>query len=77
MKGICVIQKLSKALPRNFLITIYKSFVRPYLHHANVNYNKPNNESLRQKVERIQYNPAIAITGVIKEISFKALKFRR
>ena len=51
--------------------------MRPYLDYTNITYNKPDNESLRQKVERIQYNPAIAITGVIKEISFKSLKFRR
>ena len=31
MKGIGVIQKLSKTLPRHSLITIYKSFVRPHL----------------------------------------------
>ena len=31
MKGIGIIKKLSKALPRNALITIYTSFVRPHL----------------------------------------------
>ena len=43
-------------------------------------------ESLNQKIERIQYNAALAITGAIKETSqskfkkklgFESLKFRR
>ena len=37
--------KLSKILPQNPLITIYKSFVRPYLDYVNVLYDQPNNKS--------------------------------
>ena len=47
MKGIGVIQKL-KLLPHHFLITIYKSFVRP-LDYGDIIYNQPNNESFTQK----------------------------
>ena len=46
MKRICVIQKLSKALPWHYLITIYKSFVRPYVDYGDIIYDQPNNESL-------------------------------
>ena len=86
MKGIGVIQKLNKTLPRHSLITIYKSFVRPHLDYGDVNYDQPNNESSKQKIERIQYKASLAITGAIKETSqsqlsselgFESLKFRR
>ena len=49
-------------------------------------YDQPNNESFTQKIERIQYNAALVITGAIKETSqsklysklgFESLKFRR
>ena len=85
MKGIGVIQKLNKTLPRHSLITIYKSFVRPHLDYGDIIYDKPNNETFTQKIERIQYNAALAITGAIKgtshsklqcELGFQSLKFR-
>ena len=86
MKGIGIIKKLSKKLPWYTLITICKSFVRPHLDYGDIIYDQPNNESLNQKIERIQYNAALAITGAIKETSqskfkkklgFESLKFRR
>ena len=45
MKGICIIKKLSNAIPRKSLITIYKSFVRPHLDYSDLIYDQPNNES--------------------------------
>ena len=86
MKGIGVIQKLNKTLPRHSLITIYKSFVRPHLDYGDIIYDQPNNETFTQKIERIQYNAALAITGAIKgtsqsklycKLGFESLKFRR
>ena len=86
MKGIDVIQKLNKTLPRHSLITVYKSFVRPHLDYGDIIYDQPNNETFTQKIERIQYNAALAITGAIKgtsqsklycELGFESLKFRR
>ena len=85
MKRIGVIQKLSKPFPLHSLITIYKSFVRPHLDYDDIIYEQPNNETFTQKIERIQYNPALAITGAIKgtspsklycELGFESLKFR-
>ena len=84
MKGIVVIQKLSKTLPWHFLITIYKSFVRPQLDCGDIIYDQPNNESFIQLVEIIQYNVALAIKSAIKgtsqsklysELGFESLKF--
>ena len=53
MKGIGIIKKISKTLPRHALTTIYKSFVRPHLDRTDIIYDQPNNESLDQKIERI------------------------
>ena len=67
MKGLGIIRKLNKALPEHSLITIYKSFVKPHLDYGDIIYEQPNKESFNQKIERIQYNAALAIKGAIKE----------
>ena len=73
-------------LPRKSLLTIYKSFIRPHLDYCDVIYDQPNNESFCSKIERIQYNAALAITGAIRgtsqtklynELGLESLKFRR
>ena len=68
-KGIDVIKKLNNVLPRNALLTIYKSFVRPHLDYGDIIYHQPNNESTNRKLENVQYNAALAITGAIKGTS--------
>ena len=45
LKGIGIIKKLSKSLPRHSLVTIYKSFVKPHLDYGDKIYDQPNNES--------------------------------
>ena len=88
MHGVGVVSKikLSKILPRNSLITIYKLFVRPHLDYGDVFYDQPTNESLCQKTESVQYNATLAITGTIKgtsqmklynELGLESPKFRR
>ena len=85
-KGIGIIKRLSHILPRKSLITIYKSFIRPHLDYCDVIYDQPNNESFCSKIEWIQYNAALAITGAIRgtsqtklynELGLESLKFRR
>ena len=49
MKGIGVIQKLNKIVPRHSFIKIYKSFVRPHLDYGDIIYDQPNNERFAQK----------------------------
>ena len=56
-------------IPRNSLVTIYKSFIRPHLDFGDFIYDKPNNNNLVQNIEAIQYNAALAITGTIKGTS--------
>ena len=56
-------------LPRHLFITIYKSFVRPLLDYSDIIYDQPNNESFCNKIERVQYNAALAIGGTIRGTS--------
>ena len=65
MKGIGIIRKLNKSLPQHSLITIYKSFVRPYLDYGDTFYDQPSKESLNQKIEG-QYTAALVIISAIK-----------
>ena len=39
-KTLGLLRKLHNLLPRSALITIYKAFVRPYLHHGNILYDQ-------------------------------------
>ena len=73
VKGINLTKKLSVTLPRSSLLTIYKSFVRPHLDYGDVIYNQPNNNRLSEKIESIQYNAALAITGAIRGTSREKL----
>ena len=85
-KKIGVIKKLFKSLPRNDLLTIYKSFVRPHPDYGDIAYDPPNNESFISKFEQVQYNAALAITGATKctscsklynELGLESLESRR
>ena len=69
MKGIGVIKRLSKMLPRYSLLTICKSFVRPDFDYGDILYDQPNHKSFYQKIETVQYSAALAITGAIKGTS--------
>ena len=68
-KGIGIIKRLLNTLPRKSLLTIYKSFIRPHLDYCDIIYDQPNNESFCTKIEHIQYNAALVITGAIKGTS--------
>ena len=54
-----------ESLPKQFLITIYKSFIRPHLHYGDVVYDRAFNELLHINLESIQYNAAMAKTEAI------------
>ena len=68
-KGIGVIKKLYDYVPRSTLLTIYKMFVRPHLDYGDIIYDHPNNEHFKSKLESVQYNAALAITGAIRGTS--------
>ena len=71
---------------RDYLVTIYKSFIRPHLNHANVIFDKLSNPTFYNWIKRAQYNAALAITGTIpdtskeklyQELGFVSVKERR
>ena len=85
-KGTGIIKRFSNMLPRRSLLIIYKSFIRQHLDYCDIIYDQPNNESFCTKMECIQYNTSLAITGTIKgtshtklyrKLGLESLKFRR
>ena len=55
-KTIGLFHKLQTLLPRDPLITIYKSFIRPHLDYGDMIYDQTFNKLFQQKMETIQYN---------------------
>ena len=84
-KIIGLISKLQPIILRAALLTIYKSFLRPHLDYGDVIYDRAFNESFQNKLESVQYNAALAITGAIggssreklyQELGLESLKSR-
>ena len=85
-KTIGLLWKLSNLLLRQALATIYKAFVRPHLDYGDVLYDQAFDNSFHGKVESIQYNACLAITGAIRgtsrekiyqELGLEPLQLRR
>ena len=72
-ENIGLLRKLQNILPLESLLTIYKSFVRPHLDYGDVLYHQHYNNSFYQKLESIQYNADLAITGTIRGSSREKL----
>ena len=81
-----LMRKLNLLLPCSSLLIIYKCFNRPHLNYGDVIYDQPNLSSLASKIESVQYNAALPITGAIRgtskeklyqELGFESLKDRR
>ena len=72
-KTIGLLRKFQSILPRTSLITIYKSFARPHLDYGDIIYDQTFNESFHQRIESIQSNAAISITGAIRGTSSEKL----
>ena len=85
-KIIELIRKLQPVLSGSALLTIYKSFLRLYLEYGDIIYDCVFNESFQNKLESVQCNAALAITGAIRgssweklyqELDLKSLKSRQ
>ena len=72
-KTIGLLRKLQNLLPREALITIYKAFVRPHLDYGDVLFDQAFNASSHEKLESIQYNACLALTGTIRGTSKEKL----
>ena len=85
-KTIGLLHKLQNLLSRSTLITVYKAFVRPHLDYGDILFDETYNSSFREKLESIQYNACLALTGAIRgsskeklyqELGFESLRIRR
>ena len=72
-KTIGLLRKLQNILPRPALLTIYKCLIRSHLDYGDIIYDQAYNLSFHQKLESIQYNAALALTGAIRGSSRKML----
>ena len=70
---IGLLRKLQNLLPIKPLITVYKSFIRSHLDFGDIIYGQAYYASFYSKLESIQYNAALAITGAILETSKEKL----
>ena len=85
-KSIGLIRNLQNLLPTKALITFYIAFVRPHLDYGDIVYDQAHKASFHQKLESLQYNACLAITGAIRgssreklyqELGFESLQQRR
>ena len=79
-KGISVIKKFYNILPRNTLLTIYKSFVRPHLDYGDIVYDQRNNQSFSNKVVVLAITNSIKGTSgrkLYNKLGMESLSFRR
>ena len=72
-KTLGLLQTLHNLLPRSALITIYKAFARSHLDYGDILYDQAYNMSFYHKLESIQYNACLAITGAIRSTSKEKL----
>ena len=68
-KTIGLLRKFQNFLPRKSLLTIYKSFIRPHLDYGDIIYDQSYNTFFHQRLESLQCNAALTITGAIRETS--------
>ena len=73
LKTIGLLRKLHSLLPRAPLITICKSFIRSHLDYGDMIYDQTFNMPFQQKLETIQYNAALPITGAVRGSSREKL----
>ena len=71
-RGIAILCKLQIVLPREALLTIYKSFIRLHFDYGDVIYQSYS-DSFHAKLEFYQYKAALAMTGANKGPSTERL----
>ena len=81
-----MITKPQPITPAAALLKIYNSFLRPHLDYGDVIYDCAFNEYFQNKLESVQYNAALTITGAIRgssreklyqKLGLKSLKSQR
>ena len=72
-KTVGLLCKLHNILRRPALLTIYKSFIRTHLDYGDIIYDQAYSTSFHQKLELLQYNACLTITGAIRGTSREKL----
>ena len=72
-RGITILRRLQSVLPREALLTIYKSFICPNFDYGDMIYDQSYNNSFHAKLECYQYKAALGMTGTIEGSSTKKL----
>ena len=62
---------MQNLIPRTALITIYEAFITPHLDYRDIFYDQLYDMSFQQKLESIQYNACLIMTGAIRGTSKK------
>ena len=65
--------KFQPVLPRSQLLTIYKTFICSHFDYSDVTYDQSYKSLFHEKLESIQYNIAVAVTGAIRGSSTEKL----
>ena len=65
MKSIVLLRKLQPVLPCLSLLTIYKSFMEPFLYYEDI-YDQPSDKSFLNTIESIQDNAALVKTRAVR-----------
>ena len=68
-KTMGLLHKFQQILPRSTLLTIYKTFVRSQLDYADMIYDQAYNSAFHDKLESIQCNACLVVTGAIRGTS--------
>ena len=72
-KIIALLRKFQHVLQRLSLLSIHKTFLRPYLDYGDAIYDKVFNQSFHKKLESVEYNVALAMTGAIRRTNTEKL----
>ena len=85
-RAVGLLRKLYQYVLRKTSLLIYKAYIRPHLDYADVVYDQPQNTSFCNRLESVQYNSCLAITGAIRgtsrnrlylELGLESLRDRR
>ena len=68
-KTIGLLCKFQQILPRSSVLTIHETFIRSWLDHADIIYGQAYNSTFHDKLESVQYNKYLSITGTIRGTS--------
>ena len=61
-RGITILCELQTVLPREALLTIYRSFIPPHFDYGDVIFDQSCNDSFNASLESCQYKAALAMS---------------